>query len=112
MDAQMVIDDVRNKICREIDVVAEGIDRYVVHTPFTFEDGDHYLIYLRKHGNDWLLTDEGHTLMHLSYSGLDLSKGRRRKIIDDSLAYHGVENHNGELRLAVPAERFGDSLYA
>ena len=112
MNSQSLIKDLRKKICREIDVESEGVNRLVVNTPFTFDDGDHYVIALEKEGDEWVLTDDGHTLMHLSYSGLDLRKGRRGKIIEDSLRYHGVENRDGVLRLIVPGEQFGDALFS
>jgi len=107
-----LLTDFRRKVCREIDLESEGVDRYIVHTPFMFDDGDHFVVLLRKNGSGWFITDEGHTFMHLSYSGTDISKGSRAKIVEESLATHRVENRNGELRITVPRADFGDALYS
>ena len=57
----------REKVCKEIIITKDGIDRYYISTPFTFEDGDELVIILKKEKDKWILTDEGHTFMHLSY---------------------------------------------
>jgi len=104
--------DFREKVCREIDLQREGVDRYIVYTPFAFDDGDHYVILLRQEAGKWLLTDEGHTFMHLSYSEVDLAQGARAGIVDQALATHRVENRSGELCLPVSDEAFGDALFS
>ena len=112
MDQEALLADVRRKICREIDIAPEGVDRYIVYTPFTFDDGDHFAVLLCRTESGWFITDDGHTLMHLSYSGADLSTVARAKTIEESLASHCVENRDGELRIDVPGEGFGDALYS
>ena len=49
----------KRKVSDEIDIEREGIDRYVVYTPFMFDDGDHFVIVLKKHDDQWRFTDEG-----------------------------------------------------
>lgn len=102
----------RNKVSREIDIEQEGLDRFIIYSPFMFDDGDHFVVILRKKHNGWYFTDEGHTLMHLSYTNVDIQKGTRGKIVEESLIAHGVTNNDGELLLEVPNESFGDSLYS
>jgi hypothetical protein len=67
----MVISDIendfRNKVCSEIYLVSEGLTRYRVVNPFLFEDGDQLVILLKQQNGGWLLSDEGHTFMHLTY---------------------------------------------
>jgi len=112
MDTDSLISEIRRKICSEIDIESEGVDRYIVYTPFAFDDGDHFVVLLRKNGSGWFVTDEGHTLMHLSYCGVGVSTGGRARVVEECLAAHDIENHNGELRLAVPGEEVGDALYS
>lgn len=50
----------------DVRIESEGINRFRVFTPFMFDDGDHYAIILKLVENKWLLTDEGHTLMHFA----------------------------------------------
>lgn len=102
----------KRKVGQEVSLEAEGINRYIVYTPFHFEDGDHFVVILRQTESGWTLTDEGHTFMHLSYSGIDLSAGMRAQMIDQALSVHRVSNDRGELVLAVPGKDFGDALFS
>ena len=60
-----------------------------------------------------MLTDEGHTYMHLTYDldERDLYKGTRQLLITNALTAFSIDDYQGELRLHVPDERFGDALY-
>lgn len=102
----------KRKISEEIDVEREGIDRYIVYTPFMFDDGDHFVIVLKKHGDRWRFTDEGHTFMHMSYGEIDLSQGTRKSIIDRVLLSFRLANEDGELCLEVPDNQYGDALFS
>lgn len=106
--------DFKNKVCEQLRLVSEGVERFRVFTPFKFEDGDHLAIVLKRAGNSWLLSDEGHTLMHLSYDldERDLQRGTRQKILASTLSAFSVEDRDGELVLMIPGERFGDGLYS
>ncbi len=105
--------DFRQKVCAKLRLTAEGIGRYRVFTPFVFEDGDHLAIVLRREDGKWLLSDEGHTYMHLTYELEDkeLQKGTRQKIISNALSSFSVEDRGGELVIAIPEDRYGDALY-
>ncbi len=111
--AQTIQSDFREKVSREIGVVSEGMNRYRVFTPFTFDDGDGYSIVLIKHGNGWYLSDEGHTYMHLSYDmdERELRRGNRLEIIAGVESMFGLEDKDGELIIHVEDERFGDALF-
>ena len=106
--------DFRKKVNDRLRLVAEGIDRYRVLTPFILEDGDHLAIVLKKEGDRWLLSDEGHTFMHLTYDleERDLQRGNRLKIIGNALTAFGVDDRQGELILRVCDDRYGDALYS
>lgn len=106
--------DFREKVSAKVRLAEEGIDRYRVFTPFLFEDGDHLAIVLKREGPRWLLSDEAHTYMHLTYDidEKDLQKGTRQKIITNTLSTFRVEDRDGELVLAVYDDRYGDALYS
>lgn len=112
MNPTELLSQLRSKVSSEIDIESEGLGRYIVYTPFMFDDGDHYVVILRKHGDEWMLSDEGHTLMHLSYSGLDLATGTRARIIEEAITANGVELLGGELSLRVPHDDFGNALFS
>ena len=106
--------DFREKVSAQIRLHPEGLNRFRVFTPFLFEDGDHLVIVLKKEWGRWMLSDEAHTFMHLTYS-IDekyLLSGTRQKIISNALSMFEVDDRNGELILHVPDGRYGDALYS
>lgn len=102
----------KESVCEEVELAAEGIDRYLVHVPFTFDDGDHYVILLKRDDGQWVLSDEGHTFMHVSYDVPEFDRGTRRSIVDRVLAGLGIEDQQGELRLRIPEGKYGDALFS
>ena len=114
MSMETIERDFREKVSAEVRLVSEGIERYRVFTPFLFEDGDHLAIALKKEASGWVLSDEAHTYMHLTYDidETDLQRGARQKIIANALSVFRIEDRHGELVLSVPNERYGDALYA
>ncbi len=105
--------DFKNKVTEKLSLSSEGIDRYRVFTPFMFEDGDHLSIVLKRMNGGWVLSDEGHTYMHLTYDleEKDLQKGTRQKIITNALSMFSVEDKEGELLIPIQNDRYGDALY-
>jgi len=106
--------DFRQKVSERLRVVAEGMNRYRVFTPFLFDDGDHLAIVLKQENGHWVLTDEGHTYMHLTYDldEKDLQRGTRQKIITNTLSAFTVQDREGELVLPIRDDRYGDALYS
>ena len=104
----------REKVSAQVQIMAEGVDRYQVLTPFRFDDGDHLSIVLKQEGTRWILSDEAHTYMHLSYDMDEqaLQSGTRQKIIANALSVFQVEDCDGELRLGVTDGQYGDALYS
>ena len=114
MSVETIVDDFKRKVCEQVRVEAEGLNRFRVFTPFMFEDGDHLAVVLRQESREWVLSDEGHTYMHLTYDLEEsaLQKGRRQKIITNALDAFSVEDRDGELRLPISEERYGDALFS
>jgi len=111
-----VIDIERNfkeVVAGSIRIEPEGINRYRVVTPFRFEDGDHLVILLKQEKENWLITDEGHTYMHLTYEldEQDLEEGTRQKIIANALSTFGVNDISGELTVNIGNNQFGNTLF-
>jgi len=111
MDIEKIEQEFKSKVCDRVQLLPEGKERLIVSTPFTFEDGDHLCILLKKSADRWYFTDEGHTFMHLSYDDIDVDKGTRRKIIDTVLGTYQIQNFEGELRCLVENGDFGDALF-
>lgn len=113
MNPPSVEQEFQQKVSEKIRIIPEGIDRFRVFTPFRFDDGDHLAIVLKQRGDQWVLSDEAHTFMHLTYDldEQDLLRGTRQKIISDALSVFHVEDRDGELVIDIPDQRFGDALY-
>ncbi len=114
MDLHRIEQDFRNKVCEKLKISSEGMDRFRVFTPFMFEDGDHLSILLKRDNGSWMLSDEGHTYMHLTYDldEKDLQRGTRQKIISNALSSFKVEDREGELIVTIEDDRYGDVLFS
>jgi len=114
MSVKAITQNFQQKVCDQVRVEAEGVDRYRVFTPFLFEDGDHLVVVLKREDERWVLSDEGHTFMHLTYDldEKDLRSGGRQKIISNALAVFSVVDRNGELILSINNDQYGDALYS
>ena len=114
MALEQIEQEFRSKVSDQIRLFPEGESRFRVLTPFRFDDGDHLVIALRHVGSQWVLTDEGHTFMHLTYKMDErtLQQGTRQKIISNALSVFGVEDHDGQLVHVVRDAAFGDGLFS
>jgi hypothetical protein len=114
MELENIERDFREKVSAKLKIYPEGIDRYRVFTPFLFEDGDHLAIVMKREDGRWVLSDEGHTYMHLTYDldEKDLQKGTRQKIVTNALSVFNVQDREGEMVIAVKDDGYGDALYS
>ena len=103
----------KRKVSERIRLSQEGYDRYRILSPFLFDDGDHLVLALKHENHNWIITDEGHTYMHLTYSmsEKDLNHGTRQKIISNTLEAFSVIDRESELFIPIQSENFGDALY-
>lgn len=114
MDILSIEKDFREKVCDKIKIVPEGKERFRISTPFMFEDGDHLVSLLKKSDRGWVISDEGHTYMHLSYDldMKDLERGTRQKIVESVLSMFDIKDKDGELVTTVENGNYGDALYS
>ena len=112
MPVERIERDFREEVSDEVRLMAEGTGRYLVVTPFCFNDGDHLTILLKQNGTRWYLSDEAHTYMRLSFDidCADLLSGPRQQIIAEALSKFQVEDRNGELLLDLSVGQYGDAL--
>lgn len=104
----------RESVCSRISLEAEGLNRYRVFTPFCFDDGDYLSIVLkRERDGRTVLSDEGHTLMHLSYDTeySKIMKGNRLKLINNAFAAYMIDDRDGELIIYVEDDDYGGAFY-
>ncbi len=112
---QEILNNFKDSVAKSVELFPEGKDRYKVFTPFSFDDGDHFVIVLfQDKTRNWVITDEGHTYMHMSYhTGLSsLSSGNRNEIIENALEKYGVKEQEGKLLAPIgEMNDAGDILY-
>jgi len=114
MELEAVVKDFKSKVCEQLRLTQEGENRFRVFTPFMFEDGDHLAIVLKRERENWMLSDEGHTYMHLTYDldEKDLRTGTRQRIITNALSAFSVTDRSGELVTPIRDGHYGDALYS
>lgn len=105
----------QSAVASSVKLLPQGVDRYQIFTPFHFDDGDHFVITLRKDDDgDFILSDEGHTYMHLSYN-LDVSSlkdGTRNQIIEGALEKYKVTESAGKIFAKInDIENAGNVFY-
>ena len=71
-------------------------------------------VVLRKEEAEWVLSDEGHTYMHLARDTDEPDRGNEscQRIIAGALSAFGIEDREGDLTLKVRESRWADSLYS
>lgn len=113
MSIKTIEKDFIDKVSTEITLLADGKDRFLVSTPFHFNDGDQLAIVLKKMGDRWVLSDEAHTYMHLSYYMDEqiLQSGNRQKLILKARSMFQVEDYDGELIMEIPNGDYGEALF-
>lgn len=114
MTIETIERDFKEKVSAKIRLQSEGHDRYRVFTPFMFDDGDHLAVVLKRDNSSWCLSDEGHTLMHLTYEmdEKSLQQGNRHKVITNVLSTYSVSDRDGELLTTIVNEDYGNALFS
>ncbi|HLD18830.1 MAG TPA: DUF1828 domain-containing protein [Candidatus Nanoarchaeia archaeon] len=115
-ETDTILKQFKEKVCEQIYLETKGVSKFFVNTPFTFEDGDGFTIFLYYDNKKkkWILSDEGHTFMHLSYfmNDEDMTSGTRQAIIENNKKMFGISENDGELFLEIEENNFGDALYS
>ncbi len=86
----------------------------MLDAPFTFPDGDHYPIYITETGTGSVrLSDQGHTLMHLSYEhDVDaFYNGPRAALREQIIRETGIAEENGVFSTETSPDGIADALF-
>ena len=105
------IPTIMKSICSlyEFEDISNG--EYLIHTNMYFDDGDELHIVMMESDDGYTLTDEGHTMMWLSYEELRFT-GNRKKLLDGILGQNDVTMVNGEILTSVDSpEEVGPALF-
>ncbi len=115
MNTESIQKSFKESVAESVELFPHGDNNYQIATPFHFDDGDHFVVILKTNeSGSWIITDEGHTYMHMSYY-MDLSSldsGNRNEIIENSLEKYGVKEIEGELIATIDEiSNAGNTLY-
>ena len=100
MDADELIGCLRKSMCSGLEVEPRTVNRFMVHTSYTYPDGDELHILMINEGGGWIFSDEGHTIMWLSYEGFNLTD-LGKDLLERTLKSNGVSFKDGELYIPI-----------
>ena len=112
MNVTDIISNLKRDICSGFEVEERTLNRYMIHTGYTYPDGDELHIILSNDEEGWFFSDEGHTMMWLSYEDFNLTESRRT-MLDRTLNGNGVSLNDGELLIRIsnyPADTISIAL--
>ena len=102
------------RLCEVVNVAERPDGALMLLTNFCFPDGDGYPIHLLKAPAGGIrLSDEGHTLMHISF-GHDIDaflEGASRALMDRVLGEEGIKYDDGTFYLDTAPERLPDAMF-
>lgn len=88
----------QERLKTDVAIEPRGKEDFRIITPFHFDDGDILKIILKRRGDDeWELTDEGHTLMYISYYDINMNTETRANILQKIVSSHFMNEENGRL---------------
>lgn len=77
-----------------------------ITTPYLDRNNDYMQIYLSKHDNDFLLTDDGATINGLAQEGCALDSPKRKKLLQMMLNGYGVSLEGDLLQVKASQDNF------
>ena len=97
----MIINEglLRQSVCKQFSLEELDGGGYLVHTDKYFDDGDELHIVLKTEGG-MVLSDEGHTMMWLSYENFNMTPTRER-ILNRIISQNNVSFEEGRITANV-----------
>lgn len=103
------------RLCAKIRIHKRDDGVYMLESPFTFPDGDHFPIYLTDTpSGNVILSDRGHTLMHISYEhDIDaFSEGARAILLDQIVKECEIIEEEGVFKVETSPEHLVEALFS
>lgn len=73
MDAEELIENLKKSICSGLEVEPRTVNKFMIHTGYTYPDGDELHIVMVNEDGNWTFSDDGHTIMWLSYGDFNIT---------------------------------------
>lgn len=103
MDVDNIIKELKRAVCSSLDVEVRGIDRIMIHTGYTYPDGDELHILIVENDGKLMFTDEGHTMMWLSYEDFNMTDSRI-DVLNRVLKGNGTSLIDGEIIVGIDSD--------
>ncbi len=103
------------RLCEEVGIHARPDGALMLRTHFTFPDGDGYPFHLSEAPSGGLrLSDNGHTLMHISYEhDIDsFLEGTRGMLLDRIVGESGIHQDRGVFSVDTVPEELPQSIFS
>ena len=100
MNSDEILNNLKKAMGPGLEVETRTVNRFMIHTGYTYPDGDELHILLVDDGGKWKFTDEGHTMMWLSYEKLKMTDSRK-DALDRTLNTNGITMTEGELFILI-----------
>ncbi len=112
MNDKDMLEAIRRSLCSGVEIEEKGLDRYIIHTEFTYPDGDELRIVLKTQDDLWVLTDEGHTMMWLSYEDLNLKTEVRSNLLSRTLKSNRAVIEEGRIIIRFKPDEIGNAVHS
>ena len=87
--------------------IREVGDHVEITTPYLDRHNDCFQMYAGKLGERFILTDDGYVLDDLAQAGVEVTSGKRRLLLQETLNGFGVQEVAGTLQVETSLEDFG-----
>ena len=84
---------------------------YTITTPYLDRHNDCLQIYVKVINDEILISDDGYTVSDLEMSGCDLTKGKRRALLESILLSFGIRNESGVLSVTASHQSFAQKKH-
>ncbi len=109
-NSEQMIDAIRRAMCADTGYTELNMNRTLLHTGHFFPDGDEFRIVLEyKEEDGWIITDDGHTAMWLSYEDFEITDVRK-DILRRILNTNGAKFDEGEVYVRCNENNAGRAL--
>lgn len=110
-NSEQMIEAIRRSTCADTGYTEVGINRTLLHTGHFFPDGDEFRIVLeyKEEEDEWIITDDGHTAMWLSYEDFEITD-TRKDILRRILNTNGAKFDEGEVYVICDENNAGRAL--
>lgn len=105
-EVQRLLDQYWNWL-QEQTTIREVGDHVEITTPYLDRHNDCFQMYAGKHGERFILTDDGYVLDDLAQAGVEVTSGKRVLLLQEALNGFGVQEVAGALQVETSPKDFG-----